>query len=113
MIIKDIGQTANFNFNLADYKDEFDFSLVEKYGWYSPSNKKNNLGGISRDHMLSVNEGFRMNIDPKIISHPANCRLMIHTDNISKNKGSVITLDELIVRIKDFEIKYNMKECLN
>jgi hypothetical protein len=97
---------TNFNFNLSDYKDEFDFSLIEKYGWYSPSNKNNNLGGISRDHMLSVREGFEMKIDPKIISHPANCRLMIHNENISKNKRSIISLEELLERIRIFEEKY-------
>jgi hypothetical protein len=97
---------TNFNFNLSDYKDEFNFSLIEKYGWYSPSNKGNNLGGVSRDHMLSVREGFEMKIDPKIISHPANCKLMIHTDNISKNKNSIISLEELLERIRIFEEKY-------
>jgi hypothetical protein len=97
---------SNFKFNLADYSDEFDFSLVSEHGWYSPTNKKNNLGGVSRDHMLSVREGFEMGIDPKIISHPANCRLMIHNDNISKNKKSVITIKELLDRIEKFEEMY-------
>lgn len=97
---------SNFKFNLADYSDEFDFSLVEKYGWYSPTNKKNNIGGVSRDHMLSVREGFELGIDPEIISHPANCRLLIHTENISKNKKSTITIDDLIIRIEIFNKKY-------
>jgi hypothetical protein len=97
---------CDFKFNLNDYKDEFDFSLIEKHGWYSPSNKKNNLGGISRDHMISVREGFESGILPYYISHPANCRLMIHNDNISKNKKSTISIDDLLERIKIFEIQY-------
>ena len=97
---------TNFKFNLADYPEEFDFSLIEKYGWYSPSNKNNNLDGVSRDHMLSVREGFELGINPEIISHPANCELMIHRNNISKNKKSSITLEELLERIKNFEEKY-------
>lgn len=97
---------ANFKFNLADYPDEFDFALVKEHGWYSPTNKNNNLGGVSRDHMFSVREGFEMGINPEIISHPANCRLMIHTDNISKNKKSIITIEDLLDRIKKFEDKY-------
>ena len=101
---------CNFKFNLSDYKDEFDFSLVEEYRWYSPTNKNNNISGVSRDHMLSVREGFENGIDPNIISHPANCRLMIHSENISKNKKSIITLDELIDRIKKFEEKYEIKK---
>lgn len=97
---------TNFKFNLSDYSDEFDFSLIEKYGWYSPSNKNNNLDGVSRDHMLSVKEGFELGISPSIISHPANCRLMKHTDNISKNKKSIINYSELLERIEKFENKY-------
>ena len=100
---------ANFKFNLKDYSDEFDFSLVKEHGWYSPTNKNNNLDGVSRDHMFSVREGFEKGVDPKIISHPANCRLMIHTENISKNKKSFITIEELLDRIEKFEKKYKIK----
>ena len=53
---------SKFKFSLNSYPNEFDFSLIEKYGWYSPSNKKNNLDGISRDHMISVREGFELGI---------------------------------------------------
>jgi len=97
---------TNFKFNLADYSEEFDFSLIEKYGWYSPSNKNDNLDGVSRDHLLSVREGFEIGIDPKLIAHPANCRLIKHTDNISKNKKSIITYNGLLERIEVFEKKY-------
>lgn len=95
-----------FKFNLSEYPDHFDFSLIEKFGWYSPTNKKNNLNGVSRDHMLSVREGFDLGIEADIIAHPANCRLMIHNENISKNKKSVLTKDELLERIEKFENKY-------
>lgn len=95
-----------FKFNLASYNDEFDFTLIETYGWYSPTNKNNNLEGVSRDHMLSVREGYELGIDPLLIAHPANCRLMKHTDNISKNKKSIITIEELLEKIKEFEQKY-------
>lgn len=97
---------ANFKFNLADYPDEFDFTLIKKYGWYSPTNKKNNLGGVSRDHMLSVREGFEQGIDPKLLAHPANCKLMIHNENVSKHKTSSISLIELLQRIETFDKKY-------
>jgi hypothetical protein len=100
-------QNASFKFNLKTYSDEFDFTLIEKYGWYSPSNKSNNLDGVSRDHMISIVEGFEMGVDPSIIAHPANCRLMRHSENIGKNKTSSITLDELLERIKMFNEKYN------
>lgn len=99
---------CNFNFNLSNYPEEFDFELIEQYGWYSPSNKKNNLTGVSRDHIFSIKDGFEMNIDPKIISHPANCQLLIHSKNISKHRKSSITLDKLIIKIENFNLKYNL-----
>lgn len=100
---------CKFNFSLNDYPDEFEFSLVEKYGWYSPTNKKNNLGGVSRDHMFSVREGFEQGIDPKLLAHPANCKLMIHNENVSKNKTSSISIIELLQRIEAFDKKYDLK----
>ena len=97
---------CQFNFNLSDYPDEFDFLLVEKYGWYSAKNRGNNLNGVSRDHMFSIKEGFLQNIDPKIISHPANCKLMIHNDNVKKYKKCSITLEELNKKIVIWDLKY-------
>jgi hypothetical protein len=82
--------------------------LIRKYGWYKAKNKGNNLNGVSRDHMYSVMEGYRNNVDPSIISHPANCRLIRHNDNISKLDGSTITLEELLDRIEKWNKKYNM-----
>jgi len=100
-------QDASFKFNLNKFPNEFDFSLIEEYGWYSPKNsKKPNLMGVSRDHMFSIKEGFENNVDPKLLSHPANCKLMQHNDNISKNKNSSITIEELIERINKWELLY-------
>ncbi len=97
---------TKFKFNLSNYKDEFDFSLIEKYGWYKAKNRGDNLGGVSRDHMISVKEGYRLGIDPLMLSHPANCKLMRHNDNVSKFDSCSISLDELIERIKYFDNKY-------
>lgn len=92
---------------MNDYPDEFDFELIRENGWYSPSNKGNNLGGVSRDHMYSVKDGFENNVPPELLSHPANCRLIIHNENSSKNRNSCITLDELKERIALWDKKYN------
>lgn len=97
---------CQFTFALNQYPEEFDFTLIEKYGWYKASNHGNNLNGISRDHMYSVYDGFINNIDPKTISHPANCKLMQHTENSSKHNKSSITLEELLDRIKKWNKKY-------
>lgn len=99
---------ASFKFSLNQYPNEFDFSLIEKYGWYSPSNsKKPNINGVSRDHMVSIKEGFNLGIDPSLLAHPANCKLMVHNDNISKNKKSSLTIIELNDKINEWNIKYN------
>ena len=101
---------CHFNFSLNDYPEEFDFSLIEKYGWYSASNHGNNLNGISRDHMFSISEGFKQNIDPQIIKHPANCKLMKHTDNSKKWGKSSLNINELKNRIEIWNKKYNIAE---
>ena len=98
---------CKFRFNLKDYPDEFNFLLIEQHGWYSASNRGNNLTGVSRDHMVSVRYGFDNNVNPDIISHPANCRLLSQSDNSSKCSKCSITLDELLVRIKEWDLKYS------
>lgn len=98
--------SCGFGFNMADFNDEFDFELIRKHGWYKPTNRGNNLGGVSRDHMYSVKDGYTNKVHPDIMAHPANCRLMIHSDNISKNYRSSITLVQLLERIAWWEEKY-------
>lgn len=95
-----------FNFALNNYPNEFDFSLIEKYGWYKAKNRGNNLNGVSRDHIYSRDKGFENLIDPYIISHPANCQLLIHNDNISKNSDCGIELEKLVEKIKNWNQKY-------
>lgn len=92
----------DFDFDINNYPDKFDLTLIKKYGWYSPKNKGNNLNGVSKDHMLSVSEGFKLGIDPDIVKHPANCRVMLHKENQSKREKSSITLDHLLERIKNW-----------
>lgn len=95
-------QRCNFDFKFEDHLDKFDLKLVEQYGWYSPSNKGNNINGISKDHMVSVRTGFESGIDPSIIKHPANCKLMPHRENQRKREKSSITVEELLQRIKNW-----------
>jgi len=105
--LKEYRSKCAFKFNLADFANEFDFSLVESYGWYKAKNHGNNLNGVSRDHMVSVMFGFTNNIDPNIISHPANCRLIRHNENVSKGSKCAITLEELMGRIEAWNLKYS------
>lgn len=101
---------CRFKFGLTSYPDLFkdSSSIIKEYGWYSAANKGNNLSGCSRDHMFSVSDGFINKIDPSIISHPANCKVIPHRENQCKNKKSTITLEELYNRIDDFNKKHGM-----
>jgi hypothetical protein len=100
-------EDCSFKFNLADFPDEFDMSLVEQYGWYKAKNRGDNLTGISRDHIISVRYGFDNNIDPVTIAHPANCQLMQHGKNVSKGTRCDLTIEELFVKIRQWDYKYN------
>lgn len=97
---------CNFDFSVKSYPDEFELDLIVNYGWYKPTNKGNNLAGVSRDHMYSVKDGFDNNIDSTLISHPANCQLLQHSDNVRKYTNSKITLIELKERINIWNEKY-------
>lgn len=101
---------CRFDFNLSDYEEEFNFGLIGEHGWYSPSNSnKPNLSGVSRDHIFSVRRGFELAVDPEIIKHPANCKLMIHGENIGKGKKCDINIEELKEKIKVWDEKYHKK----
>lgn len=102
---------AAFKFNVYDYPDKFNLSLIDRHGWFSPNgykrrNKTPNLNGISRDHLYSVADGFKNDVDPKVLAHPANCQLILHNGpngNSSKNSKSSISLQELLKRIDAWE----------
>ncbi len=104
--LSDYRLACKFDFNIGDYPDEFDFKLIENHGWYSAKNRGNNLNGVSRDHIVSVKFGFENSIDPKIISHPANCQLLRHNDNVSKNKKCSMTIEELLEKIQNWNNRY-------
>ena len=97
---------CKFKFNVYKYPDYFDLSLIKQFGWYTPPNRGGNTLGVSRDHLISTNYGFINNIDPKIMSHPANCKIITQSDNSRKHKKCSITLDELMIRIEEFNKKY-------
>ena len=91
---------CSFKFNVYKFPEKFDLSLIEKHGWYSASNKGGNLNGVSRDHKLSVTYGFKNQIDPEIICHPANCELLVHSKNQRKYNECSISLEELLKSIE-------------
>jgi len=102
-------QLCEFKFGVKTFYEYFNLKLIEDFGWYKAKNRGDNLNGVSRDHIYSINDGFINNINPILISHPANCKLMRHSENSKKNKYSSITLSELLCKIKEFENIYHTK----
>lgn len=99
-----------FKFSVYDYAEEFDLLLIEQYGWYKAKNRGNNQNGVSRDHLISVKYGFENNLSPKMLAHPANCRLIRHSENVRKYSKNLISIEELQKRIFDWELKYGVPD---
>jgi len=57
--------------------------------------------------MYSIEDGFLNKVEPCLISHPANCKLILQRANSTKYKKSSITIEELKERIKNWDLKYN------
>lgn len=91
---------CKFNFDPFRYDFIPGFNLLKEFGVYHPINNPN---GVCRDHMLSKAFGFTNQVDPKIISHPANCQYLLNIDNIKKNSSSSISLEDLIERIDKWD----------
>jgi hypothetical protein len=95
-----------FKFNVYNYPDLFDLSLIEKYGWYSMGGKckrEPNTNGISRDHKVSIHDAIKHNYDPYYISHPINCELMQHNINNSKHSNSSLSYEELVSMVHEYD----------
>lgn len=105
-------QQAKFKFKIYDFPKEFNLELLEKHGWYTcpgrkrKNYKKNTKNGISRDHIVSISEGFKNNYKSKDLSHPANCQLVRQVDNVRKRGKSNISYEELKIKIKLWDKKY-------
>lgn len=78
------------------------YELLKQYGMYS---KHSNPQGVVRDHRYSVYEGFINKVDPEIISHPANCQFLLHSDNARKTRRSSITLEQLMEDINGWNVR--------
>ncbi|AQW89010.1 hypothetical protein FDH34_gp435 [Serratia phage BF] len=95
---------CNFTHDLRNYPNEYDLILLEEHGMFHP---KKNPKGVSRDHMYSVHDGYHNKVDPSILKHPANCSIMLQTNNTIKHSTSSITYEELLERIRIWDEKYN------
>lgn len=98
-----------FKFNVYQYPELFDLSLLQEKGWYAPGGKtgKWNLQGLSRDHRVTVDNAIRNNYDPYYIKHPINCKLIPHSENNKKKTKSDITYEQLKTEV----IQYELQRC--
>ena len=99
---------CQFKFNVFDYPNEFDLSLIEQHGFYKAKNRGDNPLGVSKDHAISVRYGFDNNIPFEHIAHPANCVLMQQHHNASKGTKISMSYEELLKRIEAWDIKYGL-----
>lgn len=90
---------CRFRFHTSQFPEIFDQAAIDSVGLY---HSVNNPNGLSRDHMFSIEDGWKQKVDPDIISHPANCRLIPHPENLRKRTDSIITLSELLRRIENW-----------
>lgn len=98
-------QRYKFTFNVYDYPDLFDLSLIDTFGWFSPNKFKKqkwNPDGISRDHRVSVYDALRYNYDAFYITHPLNCELMRHNENNKKKTKSSIEYSQLVKLVENY-----------
>lgn len=82
--------------------NEEEIKLLKEHGVF---NNINNTKGCVRDHLLSRRYGFENNIPTWIISHPANCEIVLHSENVrrSSSNDNLITLEELLERIENWK----------
>lgn len=99
---KEYSRMCRFKFDVEEFPSEFKLELIDEYGWYS----KENPNGISRDHMMSISYGWKRDIPPKILRHPANCKLMRFENNLEKGWRSTLNYLNLLEKINEWNKKY-------
>lgn len=80
------------------------YDLLKMYGMFDI---KRNRSGVVRDHRVSVDYGYRNNISPLVISHPANCRYITAEENSKKSSRCEISVEQLLEEIECWEITGN------
>jgi hypothetical protein len=77
---------------------------IKNFGHHITSiEDRGHIKGKDLDHQYSILHGFQNNIDPKIIGHIANLRVITSQENRSKNCDSSILLDDLLIAIQNFD----------
>lgn len=101
----------SFTFNVYNYPDLFDLSLLSQLGWVAFGGKRGgakNVHGVSRDHRVSIADAKMFNYAPYYISHPINCEIMPHAKNNKKKSQSSLLYSELVRLVDEYD---NRGDC--
>ena len=76
------------------------FNLTQRnYTKYKHLIENSSLRGKNRgyelDHMFSISDGFENNIEPEVVAHWKNLRVIPTIENLTKHTKSIITIKEL------------------
>lgn len=99
---------CQFKFNPYSILSIPGYTNLLKNGVYSFTN----TSGMTRDHMVSIDYGWRNGIDPAIISHPANCEFLPMAENSKKYTSCSITTQHLLERIESRNFEYVQREII-
>jgi hypothetical protein len=61
------------------------------------------IGNYHIDHIFSIDAGYRLGVDPKVIGSIVNLQWMLCEENSSKRQRCDITQEELLRKYKDYE----------
>jgi hypothetical protein len=108
---------SNWIERMFNYGSEKELNLLKEFGVFSSKNTK----GVVRDHKYSRYSGFKHQINPIILRHPANCEIILHKDNVKKAKtkhrykdGDSMTLEDLFSSILNFTKQWKeQQQCVD
>lgn len=95
--------------------DPTQLSLLQDHGVF---NCYSNKIGVVRDHVYSRRSGLEEGVFPELLRHPANCELMLNTNNVRKKRGRYNdadnqTKEELFDKIVNYQKPWKEQDlCL-
>lgn len=102
--IKKYRFACKFKISNKNHPELYNWRLLAEHGWYRAANhpKGHNPKGATWDHLFRIEDGYKMGVDPAVMSHPANAEMISWEENFAR-KTSIITYDELLSRISKWK----------
>jgi len=110
-------KASNWVERMFDRSSVDELALLAEHGVF---NCRYNRVGVVRDHKFSRKAGFDLKVFPELIQHPANCQIILNSDNVKKRKkdigygyDNVWSLDDLFEAITSYSNKWeNQDTCI-